>query len=168
MTPENAPSNGPTHEHETRGWVLLGVVLIVAGFFLGAQNLGLIPMPVRVLWDAILSARFGIGVLLIGVLLIIWAQSGHRFEAPARGVKLYRSRSDKWIAGVLGGLAEYFKLDATLLRLAVIGLVVLLNMGALIVVYIVMAIVVPLEPEQPPVATAVPPVPPAPPTAPTL
>ncbi len=31
--------------------------------------------------------------------------------------KLYRSTSDKYIAGVCGGLAEYFDVDATIVRL---------------------------------------------------
>lgn len=30
--------------------------------------------------------------------------------------RLYRSRSNRIVAGVLGGLAEYFKLDPTLVR----------------------------------------------------
>jgi phage shock protein C len=31
-------------------------------------------------------------------------------------MKLYRSSSDKKIAGVCGGLAEYFNIDATIIR----------------------------------------------------
>jgi phage shock protein C len=31
--------------------------------------------------------------------------------------KLYRSRSNRQVAGVCGGLAQYFNLDATLLRI---------------------------------------------------
>ena len=39
-------------------------------------------------------------------------------EAPAaRGPRLTRSNTDKKIAGVCGGLAEYFDVDATLIRL---------------------------------------------------
>lgn len=37
--------------------------------------------------------------------------------------KLYRSEKDKKIAGVCGGLAEYFDIDPTLVRLAWIFLV---------------------------------------------
>jgi phage shock protein PspC (stress-responsive transcriptional regulator) len=32
------------------------------------------------------------------------------------GVTLRRSRDDRMIAGVIGGLAEYFQVDSTLLR----------------------------------------------------
>ena len=45
----------------------------------------------------------------------------------------------------------------TLLRLAFIALVVLFDVGALVVVYIVMAIVVPVRPEGGPVVAAAPP-----------
>ncbi|HHJ98886.1 MAG TPA: PspC domain-containing protein [Actinobacteria bacterium] len=100
----------------------------------------------------------------------MWAQSGRRIEIKRTGGKLTRSRSEKWIAGVLGGLSQYFGVDVTLLRLAFIGLVVLLDVGGLILAYIVMAIVVPLEPEPTAPQVAAPPVPqqpvapPAPPT----
>ena len=32
--------------------------------------------------------------------------------------KLVRSRKDRWIAGVCGGLAAYFGVDATVVRIA--------------------------------------------------
>lgn len=154
MADEHNQAGGPVHNNDSTGWLILGAVLIVAGFFLGAQTLGIVPWPMRAAWDFAVKARTGIGVVLAGILLIVWAQSGRGFTAPRRGTKLYRSRSDKWLAGVLSGLADYFGVDATLLRLLFIALVVLLDVGGLIVVYIVMAIVVPQEPEAP--VTAVP------------
>jgi phage shock protein C len=41
--------------------------------------------------------------------------------------KLYRSRTDRMIAGVCGGIAEYFNIDATLVR--IIAFVLLLPGG---------------------------------------
>ena len=137
----------PQGDRDSTGWVILGAVLIVAGFFLGARNLGIVPWPLGHVWDLVMKARVGIGIVLIGVLLIWWAQSGKGFSAPRRGTKLYRARDDKWLAGVLGGLAEYFGMDATMLRLAFIALVVLFDVGGLVVAYIVMAIVVPYPPK---------------------
>ncbi|MCP0913361.1 MULTISPECIES: PspC domain-containing protein [Legionella] len=58
--------------------------------------------------------------------------------------KLYRSRKDKMIAGVCGGLAEYFNMDPTLMRL--IFIVFLLLGGCAFLVYIIMWLVVPKEP----------------------
>ena len=36
----------------------------------------------------------------------------------AAGKKLYRSTSNRMIAGVCGGIAEYFNVDPTIIRLA--------------------------------------------------
>lgn len=60
------------------------------------------------------------------------------------GRVLRRSRSDRMIAGVCGGLANYFGVDSVLVRL--IFVLVTAVWGAGILVYIVLAIVVPEEP----------------------
>jgi len=168
------PGGQPSGQNDNSGWIILGVILVVAGFFLGAQSLGLVPWPLTEMWRFVGKARGGLGIALLGIALIMWAQSGRRIEIKRTGGKLTRSRSEKWIAGVLGGLSQYFGVDVTLLRLAFIGLVVLLDVGGLILAYIVMAIVVPLEPEptapqvvappapQQPAAPPAPPTPPAP------
>ena len=58
--------------------------------------------------------------------------------------RLYRSRSDRMIAGVCGGLAKYFDIDPTILRLIA---VVSIPLGS-IIAYIILALVVPLESSQ--------------------
>lgn len=167
MSNENDPNGTKPDGGDSTGWVVLGVALVVVGAVLGAQQLGVIPWRLASTWEYMVRARGGIGILLVGILLIVWSQSGHRFTAPAHGTKLFRSREDKWLAGVLGGLAEYFSIDVTLLRLAFIALVVLFDVGALVVVYIVMAIVVPVRPEGGPVVAAAPAPAPSPAPAPT-
>lgn len=57
--------------------------------------------------------------------------------------KLYRSRTDRKIWGVCGGLAKYFDIDPVILRVAAIVSIFVSGLG--IIAYIVMAIVVPLE-----------------------
>ncbi len=61
--------------------------------------------------------------------------------------KLYRSRTDKKIAGVCGGLAEYFGIDATIVRVIA---VVLLIPGGLpgLLPYLILWVVVPEEPAK--------------------
>ncbi len=59
--------------------------------------------------------------------------------------KLYRSNSDKMIAGVCGGLGQYFGVDPTLIRL-IFALLVVFGVGSGILLYIILAIVMPLEP----------------------
>jgi phage shock protein PspC (stress-responsive transcriptional regulator) len=55
--------------------------------------------------------------------------------------KLYKSNSNKMIAGVCGGLAEYFDFDASIIRILWALSVLLLGTGLL--VYIVCALVIP-------------------------
>jgi phage shock protein PspC (stress-responsive transcriptional regulator) len=58
--------------------------------------------------------------------------------------KLYRSRTDRRIAGVCGGLATYFNIDPSLVRLlAVLGLVFV---GGTFWAYLILMIVIPEEP----------------------
>ena len=58
--------------------------------------------------------------------------------------KLHRSRKDKKIAGVAGGLAEYFNVDPTLIRILFVVLAIF--GGAGLVLYLAMWIIVPQEP----------------------
>ena len=64
--------------------------------------------------------------------------------APARGAgfRLYRSRTDRMIGGVLGGLAESLGVDVTLLRVGLIALT-LLGAGIGVVLYVAAWILVP-------------------------
>jgi len=58
--------------------------------------------------------------------------------------KFYRSRTDKVLAGVCGGLAEYFSIDAILVRLLFIIFVVVAGGGLL--AYIILWIITPEKP----------------------
>ena len=59
--------------------------------------------------------------------------------------KLYRSRREKKLAGVCGGLATYLNVDVSVIRL--IWVLVTLFAGAGLLAYIVCALVIPEEPE---------------------
>ena len=61
--------------------------------------------------------------------------------------RLYRSRTEKMIAGVCGGVAEYFNTDPTVIRL--IRVLITLLGGAGVLLYIVLWIVMPLAPPPP-------------------
>jgi phage shock protein C len=58
--------------------------------------------------------------------------------------KLYRSRNNRMIAGVCAGLAEFFGIDPTVVRL-LFAAGALLGFGSFILIYIVMFVVVPEE-----------------------
>ncbi|EOU2214376.1 PspC domain-containing protein [Listeria monocytogenes] len=55
--------------------------------------------------------------------------------------KLYKSSSQKMIAGVCGGLAEYFGIEVTIIRLLWAGAVLFFGTGILL--YIIAAIIIP-------------------------
>ena len=61
--------------------------------------------------------------------------------------KLYRSKTDRKIFGVLGGFAKYFNIDATILRIIYV-LLSLFVLGCPIVIYLIVALVIPEEPEN--------------------
>jgi len=58
--------------------------------------------------------------------------------------RLYRSRTERMLGGVCGGLAEYLNTDPTLIRL--IFVVFALAGGPGIIAYLLFWIIVPLEP----------------------
>ena len=61
------------------------------------------------------------------------------------GKKLYRSNTDKMVAGVCGGLAQYLNIDPALIRLLFV-ILILAGVGSPLLIYLIMAIVIPLEP----------------------
>lgn len=58
--------------------------------------------------------------------------------------KLYRSRDNKMISGVCGGIGEYFNVDPVLIR--IIFLLIALPGGVSVLLYFVCWILMPLEP----------------------
>lgn len=61
------------------------------------------------------------------------------YTAPKR---LVRSRDDRWLGGVCGGFAQYFGVDANLVRLLVV-LGTILGFGSLIIAYVAAWILMP-------------------------
>ena len=59
--------------------------------------------------------------------------------------KLYRSVSDKKLTGVCGGIAEYFGLDSTLIR---VGWALVSLFGPGILAYIICALIIPEKPDS--------------------
>ncbi|MBW9150275.1 PspC domain-containing protein [Clostridium sp. CM028] len=57
--------------------------------------------------------------------------------------KLYKSTTDKQIDGVCGGIAEYFDIDATVIRLAWVLLTLIYGIGILF--YIICCVVLPVN-----------------------
>ena len=64
-------------------------------------------------------------------------------SAPAPK-RLVRSRDDRWISGVCGGVGAYLGVDANIIRLVVV-LGTILGLGSLAVAYVVAWILMPEE-----------------------
>ena len=60
------------------------------------------------------------------------------------GKRLYRSLDDRMIAGVCGGLGEYFNIDPTIIRL-LMAFLTILGGGTGILVYFIAWIIIPEE-----------------------
>jgi len=58
--------------------------------------------------------------------------------------RLYKSNKNRMIDGVCAGIAEYFKIDPTLVRLGAVALTCAGGSG--ILVYIVAAVIIPRDP----------------------
>lgn len=60
--------------------------------------------------------------------------------------KLYRSETNKMLTGLCGGIAEYFSVDATAIRLAWLLIVIFTGVFPGVIAYILALFVVPLPP----------------------
>ena len=58
--------------------------------------------------------------------------------------KLTRSRDDRWIAGICGGIAEHTGIDATLIRVILV-IATILGAGSLVVIYLICWLIIPKE-----------------------
>lgn len=72
--------------------------------------------------------------------------------------QLYRSRDDRMIAGICGGVADFFHVDASLIRLLAAALVLLGGGPWIVLLYLILIFVIP----QPPLGEASLPAPEAP------
>jgi len=62
--------------------------------------------------------------------------------------RLYRSKEDKKIAGICGGLGELFSIDPTLIRLGFVFVGLVTAIVPIIVTYIVGWIIIPIKPSH--------------------
>lgn len=130
-------------KHNTTFWAVL---LIALGLFWFFSNIGLgfwhhwWGLPWRVAMPLLL--------ILAGVAFLLHGKDGVQAvgaEAPAGSPRLYRSRTDSKIAGVCGGIGAYVNTDPTLVRiLFIVG--GFASAGFMVLLYIIMALVVPKEP----------------------
>lgn len=127
--------------------LIIGIVILVAGVAALTRNLGILPPFVLDVWNMGRRATGPLALVVLGIVLILLATgSMGRPRLPGRDARLYRSRSDRWIAGVCGGIAAYLDVDPLIVRAVYVLLTLGVNTGFGVIAYIVLAIVVPEEP----------------------
>ncbi len=62
--------------------------------------------------------------------------------------RLYRSKQEKKISGVCGGIAVFFGVDPTIIRLLFILITVFTAILGGVIAYIIMAFIIPVEPDN--------------------
>ena len=166
LAPASAPALPKNHDHNTKFW---GILLIAVGAFWLMGNLG---FPLWHQWWGF-PWRIGVPLLLIlaGVMFMFGGreyfavhpstlehqppQGGEAMNgssaATFQSQRLYRSRTDKKILGVCGGIGAHVNVDPVIVRLLfVVG--ALASFGFVCILYVVMGIVIPKEPYAVPTA----------------
>ncbi len=92
-------------------------------------------------WIMSVAAGAALGYFLFH--FVLRSRTVSEGEGAAEARKLYRSRTDRKIAGVCGGIAEYLNADPTVVRLAAVLL--MFGWGSGLLAYIVCALVIPEE-----------------------
>lgn len=124
-----------------------GSLLIVVGLFLILRQMGL--FYTFHFWNIPWPSVWAIALITIGGILLYNRVKENREESgeEVSGNKLYRSRKQKMVAGVCGGLAEYFNIDVSIIRILwVIG--TLFTAGFGVIIYIIMVILFHENPDQ--------------------
>ncbi len=158
------------NERRSEWLVVLGIGLVLwGGWWLLNGFLAPLLWPLRAVLDAIARVGWPLALIAIGVLVIVAARRGG--QVVIRGRRLYRSRENRMVGGVLAGAADYLGVDPTLLRLAYAVLAVFTSFFPAFLLYIIAMAVIPEEPVTTVIdghATVVDPAPapPIPPTAP--
>ena len=123
--------------------VLAGVALLVIGAWLLLERIfGWLTWPLAQVFRFFGHIGWPLVLVGLGVFLIMQARTG---GWNVSGRKLYRSRADRKIGGVIGGAAVYLniKVDVTLLRLAYAALTLVTGFWPGFLLYVVAMIVVP-------------------------
>jgi len=149
----------PSQRTNTLFW---GVLLVSVGGLWLLNNMGFVVW--HHWWGFSWSVALAVLLILVGVAFLFGGRkyvtspdklprSGGAGRRPTRkpvlesyvGERLFRSRTERKILGVCGGLGGYFAIDPTIIRLVFV-IAAIASGGFMILPYLIMAVVVPLEP----------------------
>ncbi len=142
-----APAGTPGRQH--RFW---GILFITLGIAFIMVNLGVFAF--LHLWHLSWTLMFALLLIGIGIYLILFHDRSQQQTAataepqagagPSGPRRLYKSRGDRKLLGVCGGLGRYFDIDPTVVRILYV-LFTLVTHGFAILVYFVLALLLPEE-----------------------
>lgn len=144
---EAAKRTPPPPRGVGKGRFWWGLVLVSMGVVLWGSQFRFIYWPI--IPGVQLHSRDFVPLALVLVGIYILYTFGH---AAADKGWLYRSRDDRKLVGVCGGIAEYFHVDATLVR--VLWVAGAFFYGAAILLYLVLMVALPEKPYEAPAETA--------------
>lgn len=90
-------------------------------------------------WKLCVGAAPWLFLLVIALILMTNVKS-----TTTMNKRLYKSRTEKKLGGVCGGIAQYFDIDPTIVRLA--WLVAVFCAGGGLIAYLIAYVVIPQEP----------------------
>jgi phage shock protein PspC (stress-responsive transcriptional regulator) len=166
-----------TSDRRSDWMVLSGIALVALGCWLLFERFfGWLAAPIAVVFGMVARVGWPVLLIFVGILLVIRARGGG--WAPS-GRSVVRSRTDRMMSGVLGGVASWLGVNPTPLRVLFVIFTVVTGFWFGLVIYLLATVLMPEEPygvaAAPPgggyVAPTPPPVPPAapaPPPAPTV
>lgn len=162
--PANVGAGTPSPEKKTDSGRIWGIILIAIGAVIFFSNIG---FP---FWHDWWHIPWGIALPLVliavGVAVLVSRKSAGDTTVPGiEGTaatrtgngsgRLFRSRTDSKLFGVCGGVGTYLSADSTIVRILFI-IAAFASAGLMILLYLIMAIVVPLEEPVPAQTTTVP------------
>jgi len=100
---------------------------------------------IRLLFAIIALFTLFLPVLAIYIILWLLLPEGPKAYIEPQGRKLYRSKKDRKLAGVCGGLGTFFKIDANILRILFV-VATLFSFGAVPIVYVICIFIIPETP----------------------
>lgn len=163
--PAESPAPKPARKSNGTNTKFWGILLVGVGAFWLAGNLGFDFW--HHWWGLSLDIAIPVLLILAGVAFLFGGRNyvaattvdnpmqpesaGGAAEGPpaSKQTRLTKSRTDKTIAGVCGGIGNYVQLDPVVVRLGFV-LAGLASAGIMIILYVILAIVLPSEPERAP------------------
>lgn len=130
------------------GWSLYAAIALIAvGVWMLLGKLGGPFWPLlREIVRTVSAIAWPVALIALGVYLLTFSRKDGVAFSPIRGRRLYRSRSDRQISGVLGGLGEYLGVDSAIVRVIYVLITLFSGVFMGVAIYFVASLIVPEEP----------------------